>query len=270
MEQIPAITYVAALNEEDSTLYVSPQIRTLGFTPEEWLADPSIHLRQIHPDDRLRVEEALVKCRAAGSPLCCEYRLRAHNGTVFWFRDQASVVRDESGQALVLQGILIDITKSKQMEQELKEHRYRLEEVVMKRTSMLTTANEQLRKDIIARQQMEEDLFMEKEMSRAILSAIGDAVIGIDGRGCIEYMNPVAEQLSGWDGAEALSHPVEEIFPRTREAAAHCMTEDQGTTLSGCLTRKNGSEFAITGTAAPIHDRNGKVVGAVIVFREAV
>lgn len=268
VEQIPAITYVVALNE-NGCLYVSPQIRTLGFTPEEWLADPALHLRQIHPDDRLRVEEALSGCRTTGTPLCCEYRLRAHNGTVLWFRDQASVVRDEAGQALVLQGILIDITKSKEMEQELKEHRYRLEEVVMKRTSMLTMANEQLRQDIIARQQVEGHLFKEKERTRVILSTIGEAVIGIDSAGCIEYMNPAAEQLSGWEGAEVMSRPVEKMFPRAREAAVRCMAEDQGATLSGFLTRKDGSEFAITGTAVPVHDENGKASGAVIVFHAA-
>lgn len=270
VEQMPAITYVAALNEKDSPLYVSPQIKTLGFSPEEWLADPEIHLKQIHPDDRLRVEEQLSQSRA-GRPLCCEYRLRAHNGTIFWFRDQASVVRDESGQPLVLQGILVDITKSKEMEQELREHRHRLEEVVMKRTNMLTKANEQLRQDIIARQQGEEALYEEKERTRVTLASIGDAVISTDAVGCIKHMNPAAERLTGWSGAEALSQPLGRIFPVVNEATrepARCMAEEGQTGFTGSLLCRDGHEFAVTGNAAPVHDRNGRAVGTVIVFHD--
>lgn len=272
VEQVPAITYAAALNEKDSTLYVSPQIKTLGFSPEEWLADPEIHLKQIHPDDRLRVEELLSQSRATGKPFCCEYRLRAYNGSIFWFRDQAAVVRDESGQPLMLQGILMDITKSKEMEQELREHRLRLEEVVMKRTSMLTKANEQLRQDVMARLQVEKDLLEERERSRVTLAAIGDAVIGIDRAACIEYMNTAAERLSGWSGAEALSQPLGLVFPlvndSTRENVRY-MFEDRQTELSGSLVCRDGREIAVGGNAAPVHDRNGKAVGAVIVFHAA-
>lgn len=255
VEQTPAITYVAALDGKDSTLYVSPQIRDLGFTPEEWLADPEIHLKQVHPDDRLRVEEQLSQCRATGKPLCCEYRLRAHNGCIFWFRDQATVVRDESGQPLVLQGIMVDITKSKQMEQELREHRHRLEELVMKRTNMLTKANEQLRQDIIARKQGEEALYEEKERTRVTLASIGDAVISTDAVGCLKHMNPAAERLTGWSGAEALSQPLERVFHVVSEAA------------HSTLIRRDGSELTITKSTTPVHDRNGKVAGCVIVFR---
>lgn len=218
------------------------------------------------------MEELLSQSRATGKPFCCEYRLRAYNGSIFWFRDQAAVVRDESGQPLMLQGILMDITKSKEMEQELREHRLRLEEVVMKRTSMLTKANEQLRQDVMARLQVEKDLLEERERSRVTLAAIGDVVIGIDRAACIEYMNTAAERLSGWSGAEALSQPLGLVFPlvndSTRENVRY-MFEDRQTELSGSLVCRDGREIAVGGNAAPVHDRNGKAVGAVIVFHAA-
>ncbi|PWB49182.1 MAG: hypothetical protein C3F18_10140 [Nitrosomonadales bacterium] len=276
VEQTPAITYVAALDGKDSTLYVSPQIRDLGFSPEEWLADPEIHMKQIYPDDRLRVEEQLSQSRATGKPLCCEYRLRARNGTIFWYRDQATVVRDEAGQPLVLQGILVDITKSKQMEQELWEHRHRLEEVVMKRTNMLTKANEQLRQDVAARRQIEEELFEEKARTRATLGAIGDAVIGVDTAGSIKYLNPAAERFTGWKEAEALSQPLAQVFsvvdevtrqPVTNQALS--VTGNSNSGSAGILKRRDGSEIAIHLSSAPIHGRHGKPAGAVIVFGEA-
>ncbi len=276
VEQLPAITYVAALDDKGSTLYVSPQIRDLGFSPEEWLADPEIHLKQIHPDDRLRVEEQLSQSRASGRPLCCEYRLRARNGTIFWYRDQATVVRDEAGHPLVLQGILVDITKSKQMEQELKEHRHHLEEVVMKRTSMLTTANEQLRQDVAVRQQMEKELFEERERAQATLSVIGDAVIGIDGAGRIKCLNPAAQRFTGWEETEALSQPLAQVFPVIDEVTRQPVPSQTilsvmvGNTCPVCiLKRRDGSEMAISLSSAPIHDRHGKPGGAMIVFGDA-
>lgn len=273
VEQTPAITYVAALDGKDSTFYVSPQIRDLGFSPEEWLADPEIHLKQIHPDDRLRVEEQLSQSRSTGKPLCCEYRLRARNGTIFWYRDLATVVRDEAGQPLVLQGILVDISKSKQMEQELWEHRHRLEEVVMKRTNMLTRANEQLRQDVAVRQQVEAELFEERERSRAVLGAIAEGVIGVDGDGSIRCLNPAAERFTGWQEAEALGQPLAQVFAVADETSRRPVASLAALSATGgpafFLKRRDGSEMSIRLSSIPVHDRHGKPAGAVVVFGEA-
>ena len=57
VEQIPAITYTTALQTPDKLLYISPQISQLGFSAEEWLANPDGALTQIHPEDRMRVQE---------------------------------------------------------------------------------------------------------------------------------------------------------------------------------------------------------------------
>lgn len=278
VEQIPAITYVFALDEEGSPLYVSPQIKALGFSPEEWLADPEIRFKQIHPDDRLRVAKQLSHSRTTGDSFCCEYRLRARNGSILWFRDEAIVVQDESGHPLVQQGILVDITKNKQMEEELREHRSRLEELVIKRTRMLTIANEELRLYIDELERMKEALFKEKERTQATLESIGDAVITADAAGRIDYMNPVAERFTGWSKMEAQGQPLERIFCVVHEAtrepveniAMRCVTEGRRTALTNhnILLRRDGSEFAVAESASPIHDRQGKTVGAVIVFHD--
>ncbi len=158
VEKIPAIVYIAALNGTNRFLYVSSQIRTLGFSPEQWLSDPDIHLAQIHPDDRAYALEERAKSRATGTPLRCDYRLLSRDGTVFWFRDEASVVRDESGRSLFLQGILVDINESKQVEEESRQYRYRLEELVTERTNELAKVNEELRRDIAERKLIEVEL----------------------------------------------------------------------------------------------------------------
>lgn len=119
VEQIQAITYIAALGTEDALLYISPQIRMLGYSPAEWLATPGLHARQLHPDDRARALLAIGASRVAGTALRHEYRLLTRAGEALWFRDEAEVVTDEAGQNLFMQGILVDITRSKLAEQAL-------------------------------------------------------------------------------------------------------------------------------------------------------
>ncbi len=278
VEQIPAITYIATPDQPGTLLYVSPQVRELGFSPEEWANDPELRVGQIHPDDRVRVAEAMLQRQLQGSPLCCEYRILARDGRTFWFRDQASVVGDEAGRPLFLQGILVDVSDNKRVEEELKAHRYRLEELVARRTAALTRANTQLRQDIVERQRMEQVLFQEKERAQVTLEAIGDGVITTDAEGRVEYLNPVAEQITGWRCAEARGQPLGEVFPivheETREAAenpaARCLREGQGKgpARHNILPRRDGTEFAVTDCASPIHDRDGKVTGTVVVFHD--
>jgi PAS domain S-box-containing protein len=128
VEQIPAVTYIAALDEPGTTLYFSPQIETiLGFPQDEWLAERDLFHRQLHPDDRERVPAELARSRASGEPFKSEYRLLARDGSVVWFRDEAVMVRDEAGNPLFLQGVMFDITGHKLAEEALREseERYR-------------------------------------------------------------------------------------------------------------------------------------------------
>jgi two-component system sensor histidine kinase UhpB len=129
VEQIEAITYMVALGESGRVLYISPQISKLGFSAEEWLANPDIHARQIHPEDRAEAMQAIGNSRSTGDPLRHEYRLITPNGDVLWFRDEAKAVSDESGRNLFLQGILVDITQSKQAEQALRQSQAELRQL---------------------------------------------------------------------------------------------------------------------------------------------
>lgn len=162
VEHIPVITYITALDEENKVLYISPQVNVLDYSPEEWMATPNIHLTQTHPEDRARVLDELTKSRATGTSLRCEYRLFSRGGKILWVRDEASVVQDGSGHSLFLQGILVDITESKLLEEELRQHRERLEELVAKRTDELAEANKLLREDIVRRKSVQAELTMAK------------------------------------------------------------------------------------------------------------
>jgi PAS domain S-box-containing protein len=126
VEELPAITYIAPIERPHSVLYVSPQIETLlGYTAQEWILDPDLFLRSVCDEDRDRVLSQAEQALAAPNPiLSLEYRLTARNGEVLWFHDEASVVKDESGKRLFIQGVLIDITDRKKAEQTLE---YRIE-----------------------------------------------------------------------------------------------------------------------------------------------
>jgi PAS domain S-box-containing protein len=122
VEHLPAITYIAALDDSSSTLYTSPQIETLlGFSQAEWMADHQLWFRQVHPDDRLRVLADLERSRASGAPVPSEYRVLTRDGDVRWFRDIGAIVRDEAGLPLFLQGVMFDITERKHVEDALRE-----------------------------------------------------------------------------------------------------------------------------------------------------
>ncbi len=121
VETIPAITYIAALDEASTTLYVSPQVQTyLGFTEEDYKADPGLWRTLLHPDDRERVLREVAEARASGATLVSRYRMVARDGRVVWFRDAARLVRDPDGKAIFLHGVMYDVTETKEAEDKLR------------------------------------------------------------------------------------------------------------------------------------------------------
>ena len=127
-------------------------------------------------------------------------------------------------------------------------------------------------------QRAEEALYEEKERARVTLSSIGDAILVTDAKGCVTYLNPVAEALTGWRHAEAKGRRLSEVFDlidSTSRAPAlnplwRAIAENQVINLEAnrILRHRDGSECGIEDSAAPIQDRHGAVSGGVIVFRE--
>ena len=130
----------------------------------------------------------------------------------------------------------------------------------------------------VERKNAEEALFVEKERAQVTLNCIGDAVICTDISGNITFLNLVAEKMTGWSWAEATGRPMAEVF-RIQDATSHDTTPNpmeiavgQNRTVhlpSNCiLIRRDGFEFPIEDSVAPIHNREGQATGAVIVFRD--
>ena len=118
-EQIPAIIYRANLDELSQTIYISPRVQELGYTPEEWLAQPDIWLKSLHPDDLPRVLADLGAFQAKGGVLSLKYRIRTRAGEWRYFQDEAEAMHDEAGLPLYLQGIMLDVTARHEIEVEL-------------------------------------------------------------------------------------------------------------------------------------------------------
>lgn len=165
VEHIPAITYTSAIDTPGKLLYVSPQLSMLGYTPDEWTSQVGALRSRIHPDDQKLALDAFDRVRATGKSTRCEFRLLSRSGEVHWFMDEASLVHDDSGMPLFLQGILIDITEGKKVEEELRLHRRHIEDLVAMRTTqfekqvaVLKSANANLTSELRTHRQAEEVL----------------------------------------------------------------------------------------------------------------
>jgi diguanylate cyclase (GGDEF)-like protein/PAS domain S-box-containing protein len=133
-------------------------------------------------------------------------------------------------------------------------------------------------RNAIERKAIEDALYLEKERALVTLNSIGDAVLCTDMHGKVTYLNLVAETMTGWSRTEAIDQPLNVIFRiidgATRKAAKDPMemaveqNRTVGLPMNCVLIRRDGYESAIEDSAAPIHDRRGRVIGAVIVFHD--
>ena len=139
----------------------------------------------------------------------------------------------------------------------------------------MTTA---IRHRIAALSQSEQALHEEKERAEVTLHSIGDGVITTDLQGRVLYLNPVAESLTGWTLAEGAGKPIETLYRVQDQTSASplanpvrlCLADDaviNGVDLAQ-LVCANGRSYAVEETAAPIRNKDGKTVGAVLVFHD--
>jgi diguanylate cyclase (GGDEF)-like protein/PAS domain S-box-containing protein len=133
-------------------------------------------------------------------------------------------------------------------------------------------------RNIIDREVVRQELFIEKDRAQVTLNSIGDAVLSTDILGNVAYLNVVAEHMTGWSKKEAVGHPLSDVFqivdgtthkpsPNPMELAIR-LDKPVGLSANCILVRRDGCESAIEDSAAPIHDRHGRITGAVIVFHD--
>jgi two-component system cell cycle sensor histidine kinase/response regulator CckA len=111
VEQLPAILYVVEPHHLGRWHYVSPQVEELlGFSPAEWLADPHLWRKHLHPEDRERVLMEDARAVHSSQQFDSEYRMVTREGRVVWFRDRSAVTKKNRFASPLMQGVMLDIT----------------------------------------------------------------------------------------------------------------------------------------------------------------
>jgi diguanylate cyclase (GGDEF)-like protein/PAS domain S-box-containing protein len=194
----------------------------------------------VHSDDMSRVQSAIRDHVAGKTPVFESlHRMRHATGEWRWVISRAKARVDDKGRLLRLVGVELDITE---------------------------------------RKLYEEALFREKESAQITLQSIGDGVITTDEKGVIDYLNPVAEALTGWRLEDGQGRAIEEIFRAFHEetceplenplAVAIRRTRSIKSVRPMLLIRRDGNEIYVESTASPIRDGSGSVSGGVLVFHD--
>ncbi|MDX1516038.1 MAG: EAL domain-containing protein [Woeseiaceae bacterium] len=184
-------------------------------------------------------ERVFARLEAEGFVRNFEYRLRCKDGREIVVLENARAVYDEHGNIVAHEGTITDITDRKRAETRV---------------------------------------FEEKERAQVTLQSIGDGVITTDADGKVDYINPVASNLTGWDLRSARGKPVTDIMTIVNEhtratvenPVVRCLKEGRVITLAenSILITKSSDEVPIQDSAAPIRDRIGNIIGSVMVFHD--
>ncbi len=220
-------------------MYMSPRWRVmLGYDDAETRAPDWRTL--VHSDDMTRVQAAIRDHVAGKTPLFESlHRMRHSSGEWRWVISRAKARVDDKGRLIRLVGVELDITE---------------------------------------RKLYEEALFREKESAQITLQSIGDGVITTDAKGVVDYINPVAETLTGWRLEDSQGRPIEEIFRAFHEETCEPLENPLAVSIRRTrsiksvrpmlLIRRDGNDIYVESTASPIRDGNGSVAGGVLVFHD--
>ena len=228
--------YIAS--REGDLITVNPAlVEMLGYeTAAELKNAGRTTMLYVNPIDRERV---FARLEAEGIVKNFEYRLRRKDGSEIVVLENSRAIHDEEGNVVAHEGTITDITERKRAETRV---------------------------------------FEEKERAQVTLQSIGDGVITTDAEGNVDYINPVAQDLTGWEIRNARGRAINDIMTivnaNTRASVDNpvmrCLKEGRVISLAdnSVLVTKAGNEVPIQDSAAPIRDRIGNIVGAVMVFHD--
>jgi len=226
---------------QSGTVFFSPRWKEmLGYSEDEIAGHVSEWERRVHPDDLKKVDEDIKRHLNGETALYQNrHRMQHKDGAYRWHLERGICVRDEQGKPLRMVGTTTDITE---------------------------------------RELAENALFAEKERAQVTLHSIGDAVLTTDDEGRVTYLNPAAELLTGWLCEEAKGKALDTLI-ELRDEHSHILLENPITRClrSGRITNlevhslvvdREGKEKPVSDSAAPIRNRDGEIIGAVMVCHD--
>ncbi len=219
------------------------------------------HFSRFYPEEAVKrgwPEYELKMAQAEGRFEDEGWRVRK-DGTQFWANVVITALRDEQGNLQGFAKVTRDMTDRKRAEESAREL---LEETTARRVA----------------EEIAHLIQSQRERLRITLASIGDAVISTDFQGHVDFLNPVAQRLTGWTEEEAIGRPLVDVVTiineDTRKAvdnpAMVALQEGRVVGLANhtILVAKDGTERPIDDSAAPIRDNEGHIVGSVLVFRD--
>ena len=154
VEGAPVVLYIDRPDELSTNLYTSPQIvPLLGYDVAEWMQDPELWVRSLHPDDRDRVVRAHEASNAMGERFLEEYRIVTKDGREVWIRDEAVPVSAEHGTILYWRGVMVEMSAHRHADEQLRDILEEVRRMVAQRrelAQLLESAQEEERRRIAA------------------------------------------------------------------------------------------------------------------------
>lgn len=224
-------------------------------------------IKGLHPADRKRVVTSWEYATQNNLPFHMEYRFQHSNGDVTWIFCQAVVERAANGELVGYVGTITDISDRVVAELALKQVNEKLELRVAKRTAELTRINQQLKNEIIERQQIEATLRESERRWRSLLEDVQLVVVGLDRRGNVEYVNPFFLEVTGYTQAEVLGKNwFENFLPLSQQQNINTVfwefvEQNFHRYYQNPLVTKSGEERCIAWNNSILQDAGGKVVG---------
>jgi len=220
--------------------YVSAAVSQFGYDSKELVQGRKHYIDIIHPNDARRFAESEMERGANGVQfVAIDYRIVCGNGDVRWVYDYTVPVHDAEGKLTHYAGYILDITCRKHNEYELNQAR---------------------------------------ERAQVTLHSIADAVITTDVNGQIEYLNPSAAMLTGWDGEIARGLPIQRIFSlfnedsreRVEDPVRQCLACGEAVKSGRDVTLKchGGETCSIQYSASPIMADSGSALGVILVIHD--